>query len=99
MTEDTKSEITTEIARCLKEAKEIRKIVVFGSFLTSDCPADVDVAVFQDSDEDYLSLAMKYRSLSKSVSDRIPLDVIPLRRDAKGFLVEEINKGKVIYER
>lgn len=72
---------------------------MFGSFLTSSSPTDMDVAIFQDSDEPYLPLAMKYRSLARPVSARIPLDIIPLRKDATGPLMEEINRGEVIYER
>jgi len=32
---------------------EVRRVVVFGSFVTSDDPQDLDIAVFQDSDESY----------------------------------------------
>ena len=45
----------------LKTEREVCRIVVFGSFVNSDNPHDMDVAVFQDSDEKYLPLAMKYR--------------------------------------
>ncbi len=36
--------------------KEVRKVVIFGSFLTRATPNDLDVAIFQDSDETYLPL-------------------------------------------
>ena len=39
----------------------------------------MDVAVFQDSSETYLPLAIKYRSKLRSVSGLIPLDVLPIR--------------------
>jgi len=99
MTETSKSDLKREVAKSLGQVPEIRKIVVFGSFLTSESPNDMDVAVFQDSDEAYLPLAMKYRSLTRSVSARIALDIIPLRKDATGSFLEEIDRGEVIYER
>ena len=94
-----KNELKREVVRRLAQAQEIRKIVVFGSFLHSESPGDMDVAVFQDSGETYLPLALKYRRMAKPVSDRIPLDIIPLRPGAAGPLMDEINKGEVIYER
>jgi predicted nucleotidyltransferase len=94
-----KREILDQIAQALRTAPEVRKVVVFGSFLSSDSPNDIDVAVFQESNEDYLPLALKYRRLTKPISTRLPMDIIPIKPDAKGEFVEEINKGQVIYER
>jgi predicted nucleotidyltransferase len=95
----TKNELMREVARCLGPAPEIRRIVVFGSFLRSESPNDMDVAVFQDSDEPYLPLALKYRRMVKPVSDSLPLDIIPIRPGASGPLLDEIDKGQVVYER
>ena len=94
-----KNELKRDLARRLAQAQEIRKVVVFGSFLHSDSPEDMDVAVFQDSGETYLPLALKYRRMARPISDHIPLDIIPLRPGAAGPLMDEINKGEVIYER
>jgi len=94
-----KNELKRDLARRLAQAQEIRKVVVFGSFLYNDAPDDMDVAVFQDSSEDYLSLALKYRRLATPVAAHIPLDIIPLRPGASGCFVDEINRGEVIYER
>lgn len=95
----TKDNLKQELARCLGEAPEIRKTVVFGSFLRSDSPNDLDVAVFQNTAEPYLPLALKYRRMAKPVSDRIPLDIFPLRPDASGLMMDEILEGEVNYER
>ena len=46
-----------DVVRCLAGAEEIKRIVVFGSFLTSDNPNDIDVAIFQGSESPYLALA------------------------------------------
>ena len=98
--EKTRFALKQELVNCLAEDKEIRRIVVFGSFLTSPDPGDMDVAIFQDGDEPYLSLAMKYRRQARPVARQIPLDIIPLtsNRTSTGFL-EEIEAGETVYER
>ena len=99
LTEIEKRKIKRELAACLAGQTEVRKVMIFGSFLTSDDPPDLDVAIFQDSDETYLPLALKYRKLLRPVADHIPLDVIPVRPvDAHGSFLEEIKKGEVVYE-
>lgn len=95
-----KQEIKQQLVACLRGEKEVRRIVVFGSFLIDPDPHDLDVAVFQDSDEDYLPLAMKYRRATRSIAQRIPLDIFPVRAAAgAGAFLDEIAKGEVIYER
>jgi predicted nucleotidyltransferase len=63
MTHLDKEAIKKDVVRCLAGAEEIKRIVVFGSFLTSDDPNDIDVAIFQGSKSTYLDLAMKYRKM------------------------------------
>lgn len=95
-----KEQIKCEVASLLRTEPEVRKVMVFGSFLTQPNPNDLDVAIFQDSDQPYLPLAMKYRKLLRPVADRIPLDVIPVRpRGAGGPFLAEIERGEVLYER
>jgi predicted nucleotidyltransferase len=100
MTQLDKKDIKKDVVRCLAGAIEIRRIVVFGSFLTSDVPNDIDVAVFQESDAPYLELAMKYRKMLRPVYRKIAVDVIPVRPkpDRTSFL-NEIEEGEVVYER
>jgi uncharacterized protein len=74
-----KESLKKEPVSCLAGDQELQRIVVFGSFVGSSSPEDMDVAVFQDSAEPYLSLAVKYRTQTRSVSRRIPLDIVPLR--------------------
>jgi len=100
ISENDKKNIKRDLVSCLKTEKEIRRIVIFGSFLKSLDPHDLDVAVFQDSDEKYLPLAMKYRKKIRDVSGRIPVDVFPLKIASEGgFFMDEIRSGEVIYER
>lgn len=100
LTDADKRQIERELAACLSRQPEVRKVVIFGSFLSSDDPGDVDVAVFQDSQEDYLPLAMRYRRLTGPVARRIPLDIVPLRASSSGgSFLRELDRGQVIYER
>ncbi len=95
-----KQRIQVDLVKCLRGEREVRKVVGFGSFLKRDDPDDLDVAVFQDSDEPYLPLAIKYRRLTRSIARRIPLGVIPVRFGvAGGQFLQEIQKGHVDYER
>ena len=99
-TKKTNQIIKQEILKSLSQEKEIRKIIIFGSFLYSENPNDIDVAIFQDSEESYLNLAMKYRKLTRSIARRIPIDIIPIKSDASNnsFLLD-IEAGELIYER
>ena len=100
MSPSTKEARKKEIVQCLKAEKEIKKIVVFGSFLHSQNPNDIDVAVFQDSQETYLKLALKYRKLIRDVIRKMPVDIIPLKENLSGSsFLSEIEAGELIYER
>jgi uncharacterized protein len=95
-----KERIKNEIVHCLRGESEIMKIIIFGSFLTTDSPNDIDVAVQQDSNELYLPLALKYRKKIRRVAKKIPIDIIPLRTgNLQGVMADEISHGVVIYER
>ena len=100
LTEKQKDELKKELVLCLKSDEEIRKIVVFGSFISSGDPLDLDVAVFQESDEAYLPLAMKYRRKTRAIAKKIPLDIFPVKSNAKNHtFLSEIEQGEVLYER
>ena len=100
LTPETRSEIFRELAERLGGEREVRKVVVFGSFLNHTDPHDLDVAVFQDSNESYLPLALKYRRLTRDIARRIPMDILPVRHGVPGgYFVQEILRGQVVYER
>lgn len=95
-----KERLKKDLVSCLAGDSEIVRVVVFGSFLHSTTPSDMDVAIFQDSQEPYLPLAMKYRRQTRRMAARIALDIIPLRADAtQGPLLSEIHAGELLYER
>lgn len=95
-----KQELKNQLVASLKTEKNIRKVVIFGSFLSSDNPQDMDVAVFQDSTEGYIKLAMKYRKMTRAVSKKIPIDIFPIRPNASdSAILSEIANGEIVYEK
>lgn len=99
-TEQQKQSLKQQLINLLRTEKEVCRIVIFGSFLSSNDPHDIDVAIFQDSDEKYLPLAMRYRKKTRDIARMIPLDILPLKAGAQGgVFMGEIEQGEVIYER
>ncbi len=99
-TEQQKQLLKQQLVSSLKSQREVCRIVIFGSFLSSNDPHDIDVAVFQDSDEKYLPLAMRYRKKTRDIARMIPLDILPLKAGVQGGIFkDEIEQGEVIYER
>jgi predicted nucleotidyltransferase len=94
-----KKDLLGGLVSCLRSDSEIQQIIIFGSFLDSDQPRDLDVAIIQDSDHSYLPLAMKYRKQTRSISKTIPIDIVPIKLGVEGVFLSEIRKGKVIYEK
>jgi len=95
-----KLEIKNRIVESLKEQSEIEKIIVFGSFNKSEKPNDIDIAVIQNSSENYLTLAMKYRKLVRNISREIAVDIFPvIEKNSNYFFYNEISTGEVIYAR
>lgn len=100
ITKRQKQELKSQLVACLKTEKDICKIIIFGSFLNSDMPNDMDVAIFQDSSEGYIKLAMKYRKLTRAVSKKISVDIFPIKPGAgDAVILPEIENGEVVYER
>ncbi|NOY78834.1 MAG: nucleotidyltransferase domain-containing protein [Calditrichaeota bacterium] len=100
MTRRKKEEIKKEIKDILSAEKEVERIIIFGSFLNSENPNDIDIAIFQNSQKSYLSLALKYRKLMRMIAKKISLDVIPIRSEPlKSSFLSEIEGGELIYER
>ena len=94
-----KEKIKIQIKNKLSNEEEIQKIIVFGSFVNSNDPNDIDIAVFQSSNERYLDLSMKYRKLMRELITTIPYDIIPIQPNAAGSFLNDIEAGEIIYER
>lgn len=93
-----KVEVKNRIIDSLKGEKEIERIIIFGSFNKSDFPNDIDIAVVQNSSEDYLTLALKYRKLIRNITNEIAVDIFPIiQQNNNSFYLREIASGEVIY--
>lgn len=100
LTQQDKEQLTDELVTRLSAEVEVKKIVVFGSFVDSPDPHDVDVAVFQEGSEGYLPLALRYRRITRQIAQRIPLDIVPVKAGVSGpAFLAEINKGVTLFER
>ncbi len=100
MTKHQKEALKKELVDRLSREPEVRRIVIFGSFLDSAEPRDMDVAVFQDSPEAYLPLAMKYRRITSPLAHKISLDIFPLRSGVSSDpFLREVECGETVYER
>ena len=96
-----KEQLKRDLATALADDISVEKVVVFGSFISSDEPHDMDIAVFCYSTADYLTLALAYRRKLREIARIIPLDVlpIPLPCDSDSLFFREINKGEIVYEK
>ena len=100
LTQMEKNAIKRDLAVSLRNESEITKIVVFGSFLMVSDPHDLDVAIFQNSNQPYLPLAMKYRRKTRMIANRITLDILPLKAGVQdSIMLNAIAQGEVVYER
>ena len=89
-----KTQLKNQIVDSLKGQKEIERIIIFGSFNKSDSPNDLDIAVVQNSSDNYLTLAMKYRKLIRNVSREIAIDIFPiLDKTDNSFFKTEVESG------
>ncbi len=94
-----KEEYTRYIKEQLQPFEEIRKIIIFGSFFNTKEPNDIDVAIVQNSHNNFLTLSLKYRKALRELSKKIPLDIVPLKQNFQGSFSKEIESGQVIYEK
>lgn len=94
-----KNSIKTEIINSLCSEKEISKIALFGSFVHEEKFNDIDIAIFENSDLDFITLNMKYRKKLRALSKEHPIDLIPIREGVESSFLVEIDKGEVIFEK
>lgn len=94
-----KEKIKAQLRERLSNDQEIQKVVLFGSFLNSNNPNDIDIAIYQNSNKKYLPLSLKYRKLVRDISRICPVDIIPLKMSTPGTFLDEIKAGEIIYER
>ena len=97
--EKDKNRLIEIIRRRLSSFPEVEQIIIFGSFFQRSNPNDIDIAVVQNSGDNFLTLSLKYRKVLREISKKIPLDLLPVNKEAQGMMIQEIKRGKIIYER
>lgn len=94
-----KQVIKQRIRESLSVFPEVQKIVIFGSFPHSNDPEDIDIAVFQNSEESFFPLSVRYRMPLQDLAEEIPIDLMPIKTEASpSAFLDEILKGESIYE-
>jgi predicted nucleotidyltransferase len=96
---ELKEHIINTIQTNLSHFSEVSKIVIFGSFPKSKNPNDIDIAVIQNSKDNYLTLSLRYRKALRELAKKIPLDIVPIKSNSYSSFLDEINQGRIIYER
>jgi len=102
LSEDKKTIIKDLIVKNLSDISDISKIIIFGSFIISKQPNDIDIAILDSSGKDYFTLSAIYRKKLRPISEILPIDVIPivkLEPDNKATIENDILMGEVIYEK
>lgn len=95
-----KNQIKQAVVDAIKDEKDIQKIIVFGSFLSSETPGDIDVAVLGEFPNGYLEAATRLRKKVRHIAKILPVDIVPILEDApQNEFVQEIQKGEVVYEK
>ena len=95
LTDTSKLNFISIIQEKLSQFKEVNKVILFGSFVKSNNPNDI--VIVQNSNDNFLTLSLKYRKVLRDLSKIIPLDIVPIKANTNGVFLEEINKGQVVY--
>jgi len=99
LTNTTKQSFINTIKDKLSQFNEVNKVILFGSFIHSNNPNDIDIAIVQNSNDNFITLSLKYRKVLRELSKIIALDIVPIKANTNGIFMNEINKGKIVYER
>jgi len=99
LTDNKKLNFINIIKDKLSQFSEVNKVILFGSFIKSNNPNDIDIAIVQNSNDNFLTLSLKYRKVLRDLAKIIPLDIVPIKQNSNGVFLSEINKGQVVYER
>jgi len=95
-----RNQIKQAVVEAMQNEQDIHKIIVFGSFLSSETPGDIDVAVLGKFAQGYLEVATRLRKKVRHIAKILPVDIVPIQEDAPpNRFFQEIQKGEVIYER
>jgi predicted nucleotidyltransferase len=94
----SKERIYATLADHFRKYPEIKRVIVFGSFVSQEDPNDLDLAVFSENTEDYLVIALRLRRQLRALHLPLPVDLIPIHCQAEPSLfLSSIEEGKVVY--
>jgi predicted nucleotidyltransferase len=95
----SKYQIKQAIVDAMKAETDVHKIIIFGSFLRSETPNDIDVAVVGNFNQGYLDAALRLRQHVRHIAKILPVDIVPIQENAPpNSFVQDILDGEVIYE-
>lgn len=93
--------LINEFIANIKSVYDLRKVVLYGSWLNGvpHEDSDIDVAiVMHKSNHDYLDVLTKLYDLASKVDVRIEPVLFEEEHDASGFLKQILNEGEIIYD-
>lgn len=100
LSKEQKQRLKDQINASLTSDTNVTKIIIFGSFLESAAPESINVAVYQDSTEGYFQLAMKYRKKVKALTNKIKINIYPIRNSIEETtILSEMEMMEVIFQR
>lgn len=95
-----KNELKQAVIEAIQDERAVHKIIIFGSFLSSETPGDLDVAVLGNFPHGYLATALRLRKKIRHLTRILPIDIVPIQEDTPmNTFLQEIQHGEVIYER
>ena len=104
---DIKQKYIKNIADAAEQCDYIDKVILFGSSITERCTehSDMDLAVFGNQPETKCLTSKKYRTFTRRLyqfdDHAQPYDILYFKTggNAKSFILKDIEKGEVLYER
>lgn len=103
---DIKQQYVNHIANCASLCNYIHKVVLFGSAIRTDCTedSDIDIAVFGKSGDKRVLTSDSYRKFIDSlfdidISQNYDILYFNLLRNNKSRILDDINKGVVLYDK
>lgn len=98
ITNEEKNKITDMIAEKIS-GPEVKKLILFGSFVESANPNEINLAIISEENLDYISKVAKYRKKIKDLSKKIPVQIFPLLSSEKIYLHDKIKHGVTLYSK
>ena len=93
-----------ETTRRLSHFPEVKKIILFGSYLEGrrDLLTDLDILVVMETDEDFLT---RMKRIYQALDSKVDIDVLAYtpgeleKLKDRGFIKKVLREGEIIYKR